>query len=194
MGRPWHSVEGNLYASSLVRLNAGDPPASTLALVMAVALHRALSDYVSATAIRIKWPNDIMAGDAKLAGILLEQQGDAIIAGVGVNIVAAPAVAGRRTTSLHDLGAARGDVVSVLHDIRRAFAEEVQSWRAEDGKALAPRWMERSYAPGVRLAVIMPDNRKIEGRYHRLNEDGALVLRDETGADHIIHTADVFLT
>ena len=65
-GRVWESPVGNLYASTLVRLRAGDPPAASLALLAAVALHEALSLYMPGRAI-LKWPNDVMVDGAKLA-------------------------------------------------------------------------------------------------------------------------------
>src|SRR5687768_16834440 len=71
-GRDWHSPPGNLHASTLVRLRPGDPPAPTLALVAAVALHEVASALVVAgVEIEIKWPNDLLVAGAKLSGILL---------------------------------------------------------------------------------------------------------------------------
>src|SRR5690348_13140280 len=72
-GRSWESPPGSLYASTLVRLQPGDPPAPTLALVAAVALHQAVSAY--APDLTIKWPNDLVVRGMKLAGILLEREG-----------------------------------------------------------------------------------------------------------------------
>src|SRR3954453_13260164 len=72
-GRAWLSPAGNLHASTLVRIQPKDPPAPTLALVAAVALHETLRSH--APDVRIKWPNDLLVGGAKLAGILLERQG-----------------------------------------------------------------------------------------------------------------------
>ena len=60
-GRGWHSPAGNLYASTLVRLRQGDPPAATLALVAAVALHEVAAAHAPLAAITIKWPNDLLA-------------------------------------------------------------------------------------------------------------------------------------
>src|SRR5690606_23398371 len=100
-GRAWVSPVGNLYASTLVRLRQSDPPAPTLALVAAVALAHVI-DTAGCPAVRIKWPNDLMVDDAKVAGILLERSGDAIVIGYGLNVQSAPAIEGRATASLHD--------------------------------------------------------------------------------------------
>src|SRR5690349_18502921 len=84
-GRAWRSPPGNLYASTLVRLRSGDPPAPSLALVAAVALHDTATLFAPDGEIRIKWPNDLLVGPSKLAGILLERAGEAVVIGFGVN-------------------------------------------------------------------------------------------------------------
>ena len=106
-GRAWQSPPGNLYASTLVRVRPEDPPAPTLALVAAVALHEVIEIY--APAVQIKWPNDLLFDGAKLAGILLEREGDAVIVGFGVNLAGHPDSLDRPATSLaaaHPLGTA----------------------------------------------------------------------------------------
>src|SRR5689334_7206475 len=67
-GRGWESPLGNLHASTLVRLAPGDPPAPTLALVAAVALREVAAAFAPGADLVIKWPNDLLAGGAKLAG------------------------------------------------------------------------------------------------------------------------------
>ena len=55
----------------------------------------------SDAALSLKWPNDLMLGPAKAAGILLERSGDRVVAGFGVNLAVAPAIEGRATASLN---------------------------------------------------------------------------------------------
>ena len=98
-GREWRSPPGNLYASTIVRLRPGDPPAPTLALVAAVALHQVAALFAPGASIAIKWPNDLMAGGAKLSGILLERSDDAVIIGFGVNLAHHPEDLERPATS-----------------------------------------------------------------------------------------------
>src|SRR3546814_17137925 len=74
-GRTWVSEPGNLYASTLIRLRGGDPPAQQLGFVAALALHRALSAWAPAARLSLKWPNDLLMDGAKLSGILREREG-----------------------------------------------------------------------------------------------------------------------
>ncbi len=86
-----------------MRLTGGEPPAPTLALVAAVALHEAVRVFrspVGAGDLLIKWPNDLLLGGAKLSGILLERSGDAVVIGFGVNLAHHPDDLDRAATSL----------------------------------------------------------------------------------------------
>ena len=99
-GRAWSSLAGNFFGSTLVQLRAGDPPAPGLSLACGLALIEAVDAAAPGQALMLKWPNDLLLGVAKLAGILLERTGDRIVAGFGVNLAVAPAIEGRATASL----------------------------------------------------------------------------------------------
>ena len=98
------SPPGNLHCSIL--LDRGPDPAAApqLTFVAAVALRDALADLAMTIDFRVKWPNDILCAGAKIAGMLLEQAGDFIILGVGVNVVAHPEPALYPATSLAKTG------------------------------------------------------------------------------------------
>jgi len=196
MGRDWEGQAGNLFASTLVRVTPLDPPPPTLALVIAVAAHRALEEFVGAGALTIKWPNDIMTGGdpAKLSGVLMERAGDAVVIGIGVNVAAAPQIPGRRTACLHDLGAPACDAASVLEAIATRFGEELLRWRTYGVEPIVRAWLSRAHAPGTPLTVQLPDGETVIGAFDTLAPDGALILRLADGGIRAIHAGDVFLT
>ncbi|MDB5707352.1 MAG: biotin--protein ligase [Sphingomonas bacterium] len=192
-GRAWASPEGNLYASTLVRLRPHDPQAATLALVAAVALEEVVSAYLPrADAVRIKWPNDLLLDGAKLSGILLERADDAVVIGIGVNLAHHPTDLERPATSLAAHGAAP-DPADFLETLADAFARWLGIWRAEGLGPVRARWLDRAHAPGTALTARLPDGSAIDGLFSGLDNEGALILRLADGTTRVIHAADVFL-
>ena len=185
-GRAWDSPPGNLYASTLVRLASTDPPAATLALVAAVALHETASHF--APGVEIKWPNDLMAGDAKLAGILLEREGDAVVAGFGVNLAAHPRFVERRATSVFGLAGAAPDPAAFAEMLAEAFARWLGLWRSQGLGPIRRRWLEGAHPLGT--ALVTADG---AGLFDGIDEEGALRLRLEDGSSRLVRAGDVFL-
>jgi len=192
-GRAWLDGAGNFMGSTVVHLRSGDPAAHGLSLVAGVALHAAITVCTAGSVdVRLKWPNDAMAGSAKLAGILLERQGDAVVVGVGVNLAQAPEVAGRDTISLAVLGqfVSRNEFAAALAD---RFSENVRTWREFGLVAVIPRWLALAHPMGALLRVGEPGETPIEGRFGGLDNNGALILLLEDGTTRTIHAGEVRL-
>ena len=201
-GRAWRSPFGNLYASTLVRLRPGDLPAPTLALVAAVALHEAVS--LSAAGVLIKWPNDLVVipprngeGDhakrgggvpAKLAGILLEREGEAVVIGFGANLAEHPDDLDRLATSVAALAGAPPDPAAFAELLAEIFARWLSRWRGEGLAPIRRRWLEAAHPVGTALATTEGD-----GLFDGLDEAGALRLRLADGTVRLVHAGDVFL-
>ena len=188
VGRTWLSPPGNLYASTIVRLHPGEPEPATLALVAAVALEEVASAYAGAAKLQLKWPNDLMAGPAKLAGILLERAGDAVVIGFGVNLAHHPQNLERPTVSLATLAAAAPDPGNFLIDLAEALARWLARWRGEGLAPVRARWLDRAHPLGSALTA----NGK-EGLFEGLDPQGALRLRYADGSVETIRAGDVFL-
>jgi BirA family biotin operon repressor/biotin-[acetyl-CoA-carboxylase] ligase len=185
-GRAWQSPPGNLYASTLVRLRSGDPPAATLALVAAVALHEAVCPEVPAA--QIKWPNDLLVEGAKLAGILLERQGDAVVIGFGVNLAFHPDLADRPATSLKALTGRAPGPHAFLTRLAPIFEAWLGRWREERLEPVRAAWCAAAHPIGTPIATG-----ETRGTFDGLDATGALRLRLSDGALRIIHAGDVFL-
>jgi len=191
-GKVWQSSAGNLLASTLVRIRAGDPPAPTLALVAAVALAEVV-ELIGHVRPVIKWPNDLLVDGAKLSGILLERTGDAVIVGFGVNLAHHPEGLDRPTTSLAALNGVAPAPNVVALALAETFARWVARWRSEGMAPLRARWLERAHPAGSALSAKLPDGTALDGLFDGLDESGALRLRLADGTTHVIHAADVFL-
>lgn len=193
LNRPWEGEDGNLYASTLVRVAPADPSAPTLALVAGVAVHEALQRCVPQVDMRIKWPNDILAGPAKLSGMLLERTGDAVVIGIGVNVTHHPVLADRATTCLRALGGTDRDASALLQDIAQSVSRYLALWRMMGMPVIRNHWLERAHPPGTALRVNLPDGEVISGIFETLDNDGALKLRLANGTISAIHAGDIFL-
>lgn len=185
-GREWESPPGNLYASTLVRLRSGDPSAPTLALVAAVALHETVS--LHAAGILIKWPNDLLSGGAKLAGVLLERAGETVVIGFGVNLAHHPADLDRPATSLAALAGTAPEPQDFLETLADSFARWLARWRGEGMAPVRKAWLAAAHSLGTALSAAGE-----QGLFDGLDEAGALRLRLADGSMRVIHAGDVFL-
>jgi BirA family biotin operon repressor/biotin-[acetyl-CoA-carboxylase] ligase len=192
-GREWTSAPGNLHASTLVRLRPGDPPAATLALVAAVALQEVAQAYVEDAQVRIKWPNDLLSGGAKLSGILLERLEDSVIIGFGVNLDQFPADTVLPSTSIRALSGSTPPVEDFLEELATSFAGWLSRWRSEGIGPVRARWLEKAHPPGTALSTVTASGAWVEGLFEGLEEDGALRLRLADGSSRVVHAGDVFL-
>ncbi|HEY0918045.1 biotin--[acetyl-CoA-carboxylase] ligase [Devosia sp.] len=200
-GRSWDTTHGNLAASLLVLPDADPAVAATLGFVAGVALERALATLLPRGAaeadrrIALKWPNDVLAGGAKLAGILLEAERRrdgrvAIVVGFGVNVVAAPAGLPYPATSLRALGieVPAGAVLAALAD---AWVDCYDAW--DNGRGVADilrQW--RAAAAGVGAPVAVDRGGDIvRGIFDSIDEAGRLIVHADDGRRIVVTAGDV---
>ena len=182
MGRPWHSIDGNLHLSVLLHLPTLQWPGHW-SILAAVVLADAVRRYVpDPGALRLKWPNDVLLHGGKLAGVLLEAGVDEspwLVIGFGVNLAAAPPDLGRPVACLASVCAAPAP---------EAFAarllDALQNWRARYGRdGFAPiqsAWLAAGPAPGDRI-VAGVGKQRVQGAFHGLGHDGTLLLDGPDG-------------
>jgi BirA family transcriptional regulator, biotin operon repressor / biotin---[acetyl-CoA-carboxylase] ligase len=188
-GRAWISSEGNFYGSSLVQLRDRDPPPQTLSLAAGLALIEAIDVAVPAQALMLKWPNDVILQGRKLAGILLERNGERVAAGFGVNLARAPELLDRQAASLGGQLSPQ-DFAPLL---TASFARLVGLWRQSEAGLLAKAWLTRAHPTGTPLTVHSSAEETISGRFDGIEPDGALRLRRDDGALEIVRAGDVQL-
>ena len=194
LGRHWESPVGNLFASTIVRLRNTDPAPSTLAFVAVLAAHDMVRQIAPHVAIQIKWPNDLLSSDgAKLCGILLERTADAIIVGIGVNLVWHPNNLDRKVSDLRSLGAAPPNPQAAVEILADNFQRWLSIWRDTGLSAVIRQWENHAHPKGSALAANLPDGEELQGLYAGISDDGALQLRLADGSIRAIHAADIFL-
>ena len=178
----WMSPPGeNLMMSAVVNVAGMDPQeAATLPLAVGLALVDALSPF--AGSLRIKWPNDILAGGRKLAGILCERNGDSAIVGIGANVrqtAFAPEIR-ERATSLALLGA---DVAvdAVRDTVLASLGRVVDEWRSGGFRSIWPRIAAVDELKGRMVSVRQTDGAapSVCGVSRGIAPDGSLIVADE---------------
>lgn len=193
LGRAWSDGAGNFMGSTAVHLAPGDPHAGSLALASGLAVHEAVSCYLPATHMpMLKWPNDVLVNRAKMAGILLERTGNAVVVGIGVNLAQAPELPDRATFALADLGITL-DPDEFAQNLAQCLARQIDLWRAYGLSPLIARWQAAAHPPGTPLAVSDPAGAILHGRFAGLDGQGALRLTLANGTTRIMHAGDVNL-
>jgi BirA family transcriptional regulator, biotin operon repressor / biotin---[acetyl-CoA-carboxylase] ligase len=169
-----------------------------LPLLAGVALREAVHR-VAELDVALKWPNDLLAGDRKCAGILAEAAGDAVVVGIGLNVSTRadelPETSGLPATSLRLAGAVSTDREPLLRALLRGLAGWYSGWREADGDAemsgLLAAYRRGSSTVGRPVRVLLPGGGDLVGDASGVDVDGRLVVRTADGADHRVSAGDV---
>jgi BirA family biotin operon repressor/biotin-[acetyl-CoA-carboxylase] ligase len=204
--RPWIAPRGNLASSILEVIDVSPAVAATLGFAAGLALEASLRKASVEASLRsagsddmrfsLKWPNDVLAGRQKLAGILLEAEAVAdnrlaVVVGIGTNVVAAPEGTPTPATSLAALGVDIGaeQLFAMLSD---AWAEFRGIWDNGRGFAEIRRlWLERAAGLGEPVAV-QAGGSAVEGTFDTIDDVGCLIVRTADGKRIPISAGDVY--
>jgi BirA family biotin operon repressor/biotin-[acetyl-CoA-carboxylase] ligase len=204
--RPWIAPRGNLASSILEVIEVSPAVAATLGFAAGLALEAALQKVSLEAALRsaesdqvtfsLKWPNDVLAGQQKLAGILLEAEavaGDqlAVVVGIGTNVVAAPEGMPMPAASLAALGVHVGaeDLFVTLSD---QWAEFRELWDNGRGFGEIRRlWLARAAGLGQTVS-IQSAGTTIEGTFDTIDDTGCMIVRTIDGRRVPISAGDVY--
>ena len=197
-GRLWVSPRGNLYASLILRPHCPANRAVQLGFVAALAVGGALGTILpTVDLLAYKWPNDVLIGGRKVAGVLLETElgaaGSAgfLVVGVGVNLVAAPQNTEFPATSVVDEGLDAIPPEVMLEQFVQHFQSWELRWRLEGFAPVRTTWLAASaISPGEPVRA-RPETATLEGRFLDIAEDGALLL-EVAGERRSISAGDVF--
>jgi BirA family biotin operon repressor/biotin-[acetyl-CoA-carboxylase] ligase len=184
-GRPWHSVPGaSLTFSVLWRFDGGLQSLAGLSLAAGLAIARAVNRH-SRHPARLKWPNDVLVGHRKLAGILVEVQGDPhgaafAVVGVGLNVRLSEAQRAAIDQAVVDLAEMRVGVGrnEMLADCLRELHAVVERFRQHGFAALRDDWQTLDAYAGRAVSLSVSSARRVQGVAAGVDDTGALLLRD----------------
>jgi BirA family transcriptional regulator, biotin operon repressor / biotin---[acetyl-CoA-carboxylase] ligase len=186
LDRVWTSPpRSGLTVSFLLRPDVPAARRGWLPLLTGVALAEAVGE-VTGVRASLKWPNDLLALDGrKLAGILAESSGTAVVVGVGLNVSTTAAELPDTGTSLSRVTGATVDRAPVLLAFLRAVERRYRTWTAALGdpvsSGLARDYLAWSSTVGSDVVVSLPDGSTLEGRAEAVDWDGRLVVTTPEG-------------
>ncbi|PKO86471.1 MAG: biotin--[acetyl-CoA-carboxylase] ligase [Betaproteobacteria bacterium HGW-Betaproteobacteria-12] len=199
-GRSWlSSPESSLTFSVLWRFNAPLARLGGLSLAVGVALARAL-EAQGARGVGLKWPNDVLlataAGDAKLAGVLVELVGDRrgcqAVIGIGLNLSRPAVELPQPVAGLDQAGVLGADRHSLLAAILRELADVLDRFAYAGFSALRPEWQQRHVWQERPVQVLGEGEAPLVGSCLGADDDGALLLATAAGVQRI-YSGDVSL-
>jgi BirA family biotin operon repressor/biotin-[acetyl-CoA-carboxylase] ligase len=186
-GRDWISNPGNLYATLLLPPEGPVEQRAQLSLVAGVAAAEAVAAF--ADNVALKWPNDVLIGGEKVAGLLLESFGGAVAIGFGVNLAHAPNGTEFPATSIAALTKAPAPD-EALAELARQWDAWYDIWRHQGFAPVRIAWLARAHGLGEGLRVRLSDG-EMTGTFVGLDNDGALLLRRDDGIARVT-AGDVF--
>lgn len=186
-GRAWRSQLGHALTFSLLwRFARGARELAGLSLAVGIALARALRAAGAAEA-RLKWPNDVLLPSGKLAGILIEMQGDmlgpsAAVIGIGINVRADAAVSAAVDQPVADLETAAGVQVDrnrLLAALLRELHDVMGIVEAQGFALLRAEWQSLHVYQDQPVCLQLPDGSVLQGLARGVADDGALLLETD---------------
>ena len=200
-GRDWVSKGGNLFASGLYPWTS-DPSLKPLSsFVVALAVAQTLESYIDPDLIRLKWPNDVLVGGAKIGGILLEAGDGWLTIGIGLNLEHHPEGQPYPVTHLlahiPELDMEEAEPIyagpdPILAQLAHFITLGLNTLQTEGFGTIREAWLSRAARLGETITVNL-DKEQIIGTFETLGENGALRLRLVNGTLRDILAGDVLL-
>jgi len=196
MDRVWESREGNLFVSVLLAPACDLARCAELGFVAALAVRDAIVPLLPDSAnIQFKWPNDLLIGERKAGGILLETftpPGGALwaIVGMGLNIDSAPAETIFPATYLTNEGVELVSAKIVLSRFIHHFVLRYNQWTQKGLAPLRKEWLKHAWRLGESVRIALP-NEELTGVFEGMEPGGSLVLALDNGGRQVIPAGDL---
>ena len=190
-GRRWEDAAGHSLLMSVLLHPPSGSPVQQLALVVGLSVAAAI-DAVAATRASIKWPNDVLVDDRKVAGVLLESSGDAVVCGIGVNVntpeEALPSATRTRAGSLLTATGREHDRAELLARLLVELQHRYDEWLDLGLALFVPELERRDALRGLALQVG-----DVSGTAAGIAPDGRLRLVGHDGSEILVVSGEVAL-
>lgn len=197
MGRQWLSpkYEG-IYFSLIIKPKILPQQAPILTLISAVAICQAIGQHLSLAA-QIKWPNDILINNRKVAGILTELSAEmdivhAVIVGVGINVNNEKKSLPYSAASLKEMAGGEVNRLALLKTLLRCFEEKYIQFQKQGVEEILDKWRHFSATLGRRVKLSISGSRlQLVGEAVDIGQDGGLLIRNDSGLIERVMAGDI---
>jgi BirA family biotin operon repressor/biotin-[acetyl-CoA-carboxylase] ligase len=190
----WWSAAGGLTFSLVLDMGSGEMPIERqpqMSLTAGLAVCDALSQLHPQTDVGLKWPNDVYFGRRKICGILIEvpsRPKGRMVVGVGINVnnsfAHVPAELRGSATSLYDATGRRFDLNVVLIHFLQSLSADLELLKSDPAR-VRQRWQQCCILTG-RTVRVGQGQRQIRGICQGIDDDGALLVRNDAGIERCV--------
>ena len=197
--RKWESGRGNLLLTILLNRKINIKQQPLLSFVTALAVSETLMQLACDSSvnldIKLKWPNDVLVNNHKIAGILLESFNingvNPLIIGIGININNSPDNINQLATCLVNEGIDKLDIRHILNILMTNFDKYFDMWKEQSFSTIRDIWLSR--AAKLNEEIITNDGRShIIGIFRNIDDNGNIVIETFDGKINTMLTGDVF--
>ncbi len=195
MGREWIASKGGLWFTIILRPRK-IRYLQLLSLVAGASIVEGIEGFLGVKTM-LKWPNDVLYNDLKLAGILVEGRVEAdivdyILLGIGLNVNNnLPSWLKDKATTLANITGRKLPRIPLLRSILYRFNENYKALVEEQYDRITSLWRKYSTTIGSRVRVHLIDGRTIEGLAEDIADDGSLVVKLTNGTRILVYAGDV---
>jgi BirA family biotin operon repressor/biotin-[acetyl-CoA-carboxylase] ligase len=200
-GRTWLNGENNLFTSLLLSPDCKVDALPQISFVTAIAVHDAISNILKKNKITanvsLKWPNDILINEAKVAGILLESiyvravKRNYLVVGIGVNVNHAPIVETRAITCLKDIIGHELDTGQIFDKVIAYFDLYYKKWQEDGFIEIRKTWLKKAHNIN-NVITIDSGNNRVSGIFKDIDFSGAIRIKLACGRIYSLNAGEVF--
>lgn len=197
-GRQWESEDGNLFMTIILPRTGSIQDMGQLSFVSSLAVEGSIVElatkYNLNVDIKVKWPNDVLVNNKKIAGILLETAGlnnEFIIIGIGVNVSSSPQNLKDKATNLFNEGFYFTEANFMLGFIMTNFVKHYHQWLTNDFRVIRDQWLLKAAKVGENITVQTYQSR-VSGEFIDIDFNGAIRIKVASGQICSVYSGEVF--
>jgi BirA family biotin operon repressor/biotin-[acetyl-CoA-carboxylase] ligase len=192
-GRVWQSPKGNLYLSVIVQPSRPQMDWPGLSLVAGLALADTFAPLIKNGHLCLKWPNDVLVDDKKIAGVLLEVYKGGVIIGIGVNLVTAPDVGAESwpATALTDHISQPVFMDDFRDQLLTHLQHHLANWDQAGLEPFIKPWTDYAAFLNENIILAHETGKPTHGRFRGIHPDGTMRLETDTDGMLSISAGDV---